>query len=131
MDDSKAPWHAHVYYTPADRGRAESFRARLIGLKQSGKVPQLLLIGQLRDQKMGPHPLPQFEIHFTAGLVTTIAGIVRETGLRALLHPLTHDDLADHTHLGQWIGAPLVLDLTVLDPPGINQGLARFGKTDF
>jgi aromatic ring-cleaving dioxygenase len=91
----------------------------------------LLFIGELRDQKMGPHPVPQFEVHFTAGLVPMIEGIIRESGLTALVHPLTSDDLADHTHLGQWIGSPIDLDLSVLDPPGINQGFARFGKTDF
>jgi DOPA 4,5-dioxygenase len=47
------------------------------------------------------------------------------------VHPLTDDDLADHTTLGRWIGEPLELDLTTLDPPGMNQGVPRFGKTDF
>jgi DOPA 4,5-dioxygenase len=47
-----------------------------------------------------------------------------------LVHPLT-DDLADHTSLAQWIGEPLELDVTTLDPPGRNQGVPRFGKTDF
>jgi DOPA 4,5-dioxygenase len=131
MDDSKAPWHAHIYYAPGERGRAQGFRARLIRLKESGETPQLLFIGELRDHKVGPHPVPQFELHFTAELVPTIEGMIREAGLRALVHPLTHDDLADHTRLGHWIGTPIDLDLTVLDPPGINQGFARFGKTDF
>jgi aromatic ring-cleaving dioxygenase len=131
MDDSNAPWHAHIYYAPGDRGRAQGFRGRLIRLKESGETPQLLFIGELRDHKVGPHPVPQFEVHLTAGLVPTIEGLIREAGLRALVHPLTHDDLADHTRLGHWMGTPIDLDLTVLDPPGINQGFARFGKTDF
>jgi DOPA 4,5-dioxygenase len=131
MDDSKAPWHAHIYYAPDDRGRAEAIRERLIRLKQSGATPQLLFIGELRDHRMGPHLVPQFEVHCTAELVSMLEDIIRETGLTALVHPLTHDDLADHTRLGRWLGAAVDLDLTVLDPPGINQGLARFGKTDF
>ena len=131
MDDSRAPWHAHIYYAPDDRGRAEAIRERLIRLKESGATPQLLFIGELRDHRMGPHLVPQFEVHYTADFVAMIEGIIRETGLTALVHPLTHDDLADHTHLGRWLGTPIDLDLTVLDPPGINQGLARFGKTDF
>jgi aromatic ring-cleaving dioxygenase len=57
--------------------------------------------------------------------------MIERSGLRALVHPLTHDDLADHTELGHWIGEPLELDLSTLDPPGHNQGVARFGKTDF
>jgi aromatic ring-cleaving dioxygenase len=129
--DEKAPWHAHIYYPGRDRGRAENLRARLVRLKTSDHLPQLLYIGELRDQKMGPHPLPQFEIHFTSSVVSTIEEIIRESGLTALVHPLTSDDLADHTHLGRWIGSPLELDLSVLDPSGTNQGFARFGKTDF
>jgi aromatic ring-cleaving dioxygenase len=131
VDDDSSPWHAHVYYAAADRGRAQAFRARLIMLRESGEIPLLLFVGELRDGKMGPHPVPQFEIHFTARLVPVIEGLIRESGLAALVHPLTHDDLADHTSLGRWIGAPIDLDLGVLDPPGINQGFARFGKTDF
>ena len=41
------------------------------------------------------------------------------------------DDVADHTRLAQWIGEPIKLDVSVLDPPGVNQGVARFGKSDF
>jgi DOPA 4,5-dioxygenase len=32
--------------------------------------------------------------------------------------------------LALWIGQPLVLDRSVLDPPGMNQGIARFGRSD-
>ena len=35
MDDSNAPWHAHIYYAPGDRSRAAAFRGRLIRLKES------------------------------------------------------------------------------------------------
>jgi DOPA 4,5-dioxygenase len=48
-----------------------------------------------------------------------------------LVHPLTDDDLADHTTLAHWIGEPLDLNVSVLDPPGIKQGAPRFGKSDF
>ncbi|MDE2093153.1 MAG: hypothetical protein KGI87_04800 [Burkholderiales bacterium] len=51
--------------------------------------------------------------------------------LRALVHRLTDDDLADHTSRALWIREPLPLDLSVTDPPGMNQGIARFGKADF
>ena len=56
---------------------------------------------------------------------------IKASGFTALVHPLTDDDLADHTRLAHWIGTPLELDLTTLDPPGRNQGVARFGKSDF
>ena len=75
--------------------------------------------------------MPQFEIHFTKEILPIILSIIEASRLTALVHPLTDDDLADHTSLAQWIGKPLELDLTTLDPPGSNQGIARFSKTDF
>jgi branched-chain amino acid aminotransferase len=131
MESDDAPYHAHIYYVPGSRPTAEAVRRRLGELNAGGNVPQLQFIGELRDRKVGPHPMAQFEIHFTRDLLPTITDIVRHSGLTTLVHPLTNDDLADHTTLGQWIGTPLELDLTVLDPPGVNQGVARFGKTDF
>ena len=80
---------------------------------------------------MGAHPIPQFEIHFTKKALPAILPPIKASGLTALVHPLTNDDLADHTSLAQWIGKPLELDLVTLDPPGVNQGIARFSKTDF
>ena len=82
--------------------------------------------------KAGPHPIPQYEVHFLKASLDEVVEKIRGSGLRALVHPLTDDDLADHTSLGEWIGGePLELDLTTLDPPGMNKGIARFGKTDF
>lgn len=126
-----APWHAHIYFRPHERARAVELNARLASLRESGQAPQLAFIGELRDRKVGPHPVPQFEIHFTQELVPMVRALAQESGLTTLVHPLTADDLADHTTLGHWIGAPIELDLGVLDPPGVNQGFARFGKSDF
>ncbi|HEY5755805.1 MAG TPA: DOPA 4,5-dioxygenase family protein, partial [Steroidobacter sp.] len=74
---------------------------------------------------------PQFEIQFYESAVPRITEILKATGLTSLIHPLTDDDLADHTTLAQWFGEPLPLDVSVLDPPGHNQGIARFGKEEF
>ncbi len=130
MNDGNAPWHAHIYYAPAERSRAEALRGRLLRVQESGEHSQLLFIGALHDHKVGPHPQPQFEVHFTASLLPMIEHLLTDCGLTVLVHPLTLDDLADHTRLGHWIGTPIDLDLTVLDPPGVNQGFARFGKSD-
>jgi DOPA 4,5-dioxygenase len=65
--------------------------------------------------------------------VPVVGGAAAGAGLgnHGPVHALTPDDLADHTTLAQWIGEPIPLDLSVLDPPGINQGIARCGKCDF
>jgi aromatic ring-cleaving dioxygenase len=116
---------------PEQRAAALALHGRLIAMKESGAIDRLLYVGQLRDRKVGPHPIPQFEIHFTKEVLTRILHVIEASGLRSLVHPLTNDDLADHTTLAHWIGTPVELDLSTLDPPGINQGIARFSKTDF
>jgi aromatic ring-cleaving dioxygenase len=60
-----------------------------------------------------------------------IRPLLETCGLTVLIHPLTDDDLADHTTLAEWIGDPIPLDESVLDPPGHNQGIPRFGKVEF
>jgi len=85
----------------------------------------------MMDQGVGPHPIPQYEVHFLEDARPDVVAAIEASGLRALVHPLTNDDLADHTSLAHWIGEPIDLDVTTLDPPGVNQGIPRFGKTDF
>jgi DOPA 4,5-dioxygenase len=125
MPESNSPHHAHVYYEPTERAAAEALR------EEFERSPEILFVGRMMDGLVGPHPLPQFEVHFLGSAVPGVVAAIEASGLRALVHPLTDDDLADHTTLGRWIGGPLELDTSVLDPPGVNQGVARFGKSDF
>ena len=120
-----APYHAHIYFTPDQRGVADDLRARFAA------DPSVLFTGRLTEGPVGPHPIPQFEVHFLRRSIEGVRSLILGSGLRALVHPLTDDDLADHTSLAEWIGDPLDLHVTTLDPPGVNQGIPRFGKTDF
>ena len=131
MNDADAPWHAHVYYDAVQRAGAADLRGQFAALTRDGSEPHFLYVGRMVDSPIGPHPLPQFESHFAERWRDAVMAIIKPTGLRAFVHPLTDDDLADHTRLAQWIGEPLALDLSVLDPPGVNQGAARFGTSDF
>ncbi|EIL91530.1 DOPA 4,5-dioxygenase family protein [Rhodanobacter spathiphylli] len=131
MSEHEAPWHAHIYCTSETRAAAEAVRRDLIDRMNLGAIPRLLFVGQLKDGKAGPHPIPQFEIHYTGEALPAILKLIEASGLTALVHPLTDDDLADHTTLAHWIGTPIELDLSTLDPPGRNQGVARFAKSDF
>lgn len=128
--NDNAPWHAHIYYEAEECGAAKTLRAALAERMASGDGP-ILFVGRLSERPVGPHPISQFEIHFPASAAETVTRTIKATGLRALLHPLTDNDLADHTTLAHWIGDPLDLDLSVLDPPGVNQGVPRFGRSDF
>jgi aromatic ring-cleaving dioxygenase len=126
-----APYHAHIYYSAQERPLAEKLREKLRTPRVGDPLCGLLFVGELRDHKAGPHITAQFEIHFDGRLLPVVEAELTRSGLRVLIHPLTLDDLGNHTYLGRWIGQPVELDLTVLDPPGVNQGIARFGKTDF
>lgn len=127
----EAPYHGHIYYSAEQRPVAEDLRNRFLHCVGPGSVPEILFVGRMMEGGVGPHPMPQFEIHFLETSLQDVVPMLKASGLRALVHPLTDDDVADHTELGQWIGEPLDLDLAVLDPPGQNQGIARFGKSDF
>jgi aromatic ring-cleaving dioxygenase len=131
MTDPNNPWHAHIYYDHGTWNAAETLHQQLTDMLMRGTCEGLVLVGQMYETGVGPHPKPQFEIQFYEFAVPRITEILAATGLTSLIHPLTDDDLADHTTLARWLGEPIPLDVTVLDPPGHNQGFARFGKTDF
>ncbi len=123
------PYHAHIYFEAAEREAASALRdAFLADMRAGGHV---CFVGRMMATGVGPHPIPQYEVHFTDISREAIIAMIEPTGLRALVHPLTDDDLADHTTLGHWIGEPVELDTSVLDPPGVNQGIPRFGVSDF
>ena len=125
MADGAAPYHAHIYYAAGERPAAQALRDDFIAKSD------ILFVGQMTDRGVGPHPIAQYEVHFLGNSRDEVIAAITATGLRALVHPLTDDDLADHTTLAHWIGEPVELDVSVLDPPGVNQGVPRFGKSDF
>jgi DOPA 4,5-dioxygenase len=131
MSDGDAPFHAHVYYSAAERPAAAALREGFLRQKAAAGAPDILFVGRLTDGRAGPHPIAQYEVHFRQASLAGVIAAIEASGLRALVHPLTDDDLADHTSLAHWIGEPVALDLDVLDPPGRNQGVPRFGKSDF
>jgi aromatic ring-cleaving dioxygenase len=124
MIEGNAPYHAHIYFEDRERDAALALHRELTRLPE-----HVLFIGNLINGKAGPHPIPQFEVHFLKRSLGNITDLIRASELRALVHPLTDDDLADHTRLARWIGKPVELDLSTLDPSGMNQGVARFGKS--
>ena len=130
MTANLSPCHAHIYYTPEERPRAERLRDDFLNQAAQGES-DILFVGQMTDRGVGPHPIPQYEVHFLERSRSDVIAAIEGSGLRALVHPLTDDDVADHTTHAHWVGEPLELDVSTLDPPGENKGIPRFGKSDF
>ena len=124
-----APFHAHIYFTAATRPTAQALQEKLRALLTSERAAGLLVVEDLDEAAVGPHPLPQFEVHCYESYLPTLLPILESSPLISVVHPVTDDDLADHTVLARWIHGSVELDLSVLDPPGQNKALVRFGKS--
>jgi DOPA 4,5-dioxygenase len=80
--------------------------AEVLGLGGAGKV---------RRGPVGPHPIPMFEAWFAASVLPVVKAWAEANrdGLSVLIHPLSGDELADHTAHAQWLGEPVELDLGI------------------
>ena len=110
-------YHAHIYYEdPETRARAGVLR-EAIGAKF------VVVLGRWRDQPVGPHPKPMYQVAFApavfAELVPWLA--LNHGGLSVLIHPETGDDPTDHTEHALWLGEKLPLDIAFLRRPPLSQ----------
>ena len=116
MSESRRPlndhenYHAHVYYDQETLENASSLceqAAELFGLE----------VGRVHQKPIGPHPRWSCQISFTAKHFDEFVAWIDEhrNGLTVLVHPLTGDDLKDHTDHAYWLGKSVELKLSVFD----------------
>jgi DOPA 4,5-dioxygenase len=105
-----AEYHAHVYFSDADTS------ARAAAVREELGARFGVEIGRWHDEPAGPHPCGMYEVKFTPEQFGAIVPwlMLNRDGLRVLVHPMTGDDMADHTANPMWLGEPLALDLAVL-----------------
>ena len=84
MAEGDAPFHAHIYYSDGDRAVASALRDRF-----TAGDPEVLFVGRMMDKGVGPHPIPQYEVHFLENARPDVVAAIEASGLRALVHPLT------------------------------------------
>jgi aromatic ring-cleaving dioxygenase len=91
-------------YDTATRPVADRFPQRL-----SAVYP--VEMGQFSGERIGPHPVPQFQIIFTKAQFREVVPwmMVNREGLDILVHPLTDDMVDDHTVYALWLGKPVGL----------------------
>ena len=101
-------YHAHVYF---DSAQTES--ARALNARARHDLVGSAVVHDLREQPVGPHTLPMFEIEFTHDhRPAVLAWLTDHHGPHSvLIHPVTGDDLADHQGQLAWLGEPQPLNL--------------------
>lgn len=101
-------YHAHVYFDAQTLDQARALceeAAQRFGLK----------MGRVHERPVGPHPDWSCQLAFEhAQLADVVCWLaLNRKGLVVFLHPLTGDDLADHTEHAIWMGAVRDLDVSM------------------
>lgn len=101
-------YHAHVYF---DESTVE--QAKLL-CEEAGRLFQVT-VGRMHHRPIGPHPEWSCQLAFDRSnhtdLLTWLA--LNRNGLTILIHPLTGNDLLDHTDYASWMGEPQKLNLNI------------------
>lgn len=110
-NDAIHGFHAHIYYrNDAERAYAAVLRAEL------EKNPANR-IGRWRDEPVGPHPVPMYQVAFPADQFDVVVPwlMLNRRELVVLVHPETGNDVADHRDNPLWMGEKLDLDIAFLE----------------
>ncbi|MGD1918589.1 MAG: DOPA 4,5-dioxygenase family protein [Pleurocapsa sp.] len=101
-------YHAHVYF---DESTIE--QAQLL-CEEAGNSFRVI-VGRMHHKPVGPHPSWSCQLAFDrtqhTDLLTWLA--LNRNGLTILIHPLSGNDLKDHTDYASWMGKVQELNLNI------------------
>ena len=102
-------YHAHVYYRAETRAEAARLRDALARRFE-------VELGRWHDRPVGPHPCWSYQVAFTPDLFGQIVPwfTLNRRGLVIFIHPITGDDIPDHTDHAIWLGEMPALNLAAL-----------------
>lgn len=114
-------FHAHIYYgtkcgwfnRPCPERRKIAAALQNFFIMYDVKHPNAIKVGRMHDQPIGPHTQPMFAIEITPEAYSEVFKILilNHQDLPLLFHPVTGNDLEDHTVLATWLGEKLPLNL--------------------
>ena len=104
--------HAHIYYEAPTREKAVRFQQK-IAANFGGRVS----VSRLVDRPIGPHPIPMFEVDLRTEILGELMPFLdrEREGLSILLHPVSDEEVLDHTVRAKWLGEKLSLDVGFLE----------------
>ncbi|TNE91291.1 MAG: 4,5-dioxygenase [Gammaproteobacteria bacterium] len=108
--DSIGGYHAHVYYLNSEQ------RALAAEIRESIAARFDVELGRWRDQPVGPHPLPMYQVAFDKTLLPELLPWLMSVRgpLSILVHCTTgQNDLLDHTAGAIWLGPQLELNTAI------------------
>ncbi|KZF20455.1 hypothetical protein L228DRAFT_213655 [Xylona heveae TC161] len=114
--DRRGGFDVHIYYLVNNKQQTEFARALWERVRR--EFPELRVY-RLWDRPIGPHPVAMFEVNlFTPQQFGAFIPwlVINRGPLSALLHPNTDDELRDHSQRATWLGQPIPLDLSIIDP---------------
>lgn len=110
-------WHAHVLFPASSKAALDEATAlwrRLSALRDSGTIDNE--VGRIWGSAVGPHNAAQFQVWVPkesfADLIAFLA--VNRGSLTVMVHPLTREELVDHTDRLVWLGPRSIVSPHVL-----------------
>lgn len=103
-------YHAHVYFDESSQAKAEAFH-----LKMQQNHNQTA-VSPLRFELRGPHPKWMFTVNFNIEKFMSMIEFMQKhrDGLSILIHPLSGNEVLDHTGYAMFLGQKEDLNLAVL-----------------
>ncbi len=96
-------FHAHVYFALRHIDHAKALHKKITNERKD-----VTAIFPLINHLVGPHKMPMFELHFSNNDRNIIEWLESERGdMPVLIHPVSSDQLLDHTERAIWLGREL------------------------
>lgn len=103
-------YHAHIYYRDQNQRQVAEKIREVIEARFD------VVLGRWRDEPVGPHPLPMYQVAFDKKVMAEILPWLMSVrgSLSILVHCCTGgNDLLDHTAGAFWLGGELDLNTAI------------------
>jgi DOPA 4,5-dioxygenase len=120
-DNEIKEFHFHVYWFQNNAASYESavrLRDRILELAKQGFFQVVPLKNAINTSPRGPHPIGSYEVWCAReDFARCYSWFVLNRGQHSvLIHPLTREEVADHSSRAAWLGTPVPLDYSNLTP---------------